>query len=389
MHVVALTVFWLAVAAPVLVYAGFPLLVVIIGRLRNRRVRKAPITPSVSLIIVAYNEERNIAERLENALALDYPPEALEIIVASDGSDDATESIVRRYVPHGVRLMSLPRRGKIHTLNAAVLHATGQILVFSDANSIYDRQALRALARNFADPEVGGVAGNTAYRIPAGSESSVRGESLYWSYDKWLKQMESLTGSIVSAHGAIYAIRRELYRPPEDSAVTDDFAISTAVVEQGRRLVFESEAVAYELAVPDVGGEFRRKVRLMTRGFRGLLLRKRLFDPFQYGFYSLVLLSHKALRRLVPCFLLALFAASILLSARGKLYLFAAFAQALFYGLGGTGYLLRGTAWGQKKYFYVPFFFCMANGAALVAMVKLVSGKRIELWQPQRHTVRT
>jgi len=157
MTTAAIWLFWLLVLAVVYAYAGFPLLVALVGQMRNRQVRKQPMTPTASLIIAAYNEKQVIAKRLENALALDYPADALEIIVASDGSSDATESIVAGYADRGVRLLALPRRGKIHALNEAVRRATGDILVFSDANIFYHRDALRALIQNFADPEVGGV----------------------------------------------------------------------------------------------------------------------------------------------------------------------------------------------------------------------------------------
>lgn len=381
---IALVVFWLALAMLFYVYAGFPLLVIAVGRLRNRRVRKEPITPTVSLIIPVWNEERTIAERLENALAQDYPAEALEIIVTSDGSDDRTEAIVAGYESRGVRLLRLPRRGKIYALKDAVAAAKGEILVFSDANSMYERDALRMLARNFADPEVGGVCGNQVYLKARKSDTSSQGERLYWSYDKWVKNMESLTGSIVSAHGAIYAIRRKLYRPPASAAVTDDFAISTVVVEQGYRLVFESEAIAYEEPVPAASREFGRKVRIMNRGLRSVILRKRLLNPFRHGFYSLELFSHKVLRRLVPFFLLVLLVGSALSSPRSDFYLVAAVAQTSFYVMAGVGYLLRHHRLGRLKILYVPFFYCLANAAALIAIIKLVRGSRVELWQPQR-----
>ena len=377
--------FWLSLASLFYVYVGFPGLLAIFGQLRQRRVRKSPITPTISLIIAAYNEAENIAERLDNALGLDYPAGALEIIVASDGSDDATEAIVASYAPRGVRLLRLPRRGKIHALNAAVAHPRGEILVFSDANSIYDREALRKLVRNFADLGVGGAAGYTSYLIRANSQSSSRGENLYWTYDTWLKQMESLTGNTVSAHGGMYAIRRELYCPLADPAVTDDFAISTGVIEQGRRLVFEPEARAYEIAVPEAGREFQRRVRLMTRGLRAVLLRKRLLNPFRYGFYSLVLFSHKVLRRLLPLTLIILLVSSAHLRSNGILYSAAFVGQILFYGLAAAGYFLKGSPLGQWKCFYVPFFYCMANAASLVALFKLIRGEKISLWQPQRH----
>lgn len=387
MTTAAVVTFWLALFSLVYVYAGFPLLVMVVGKLRNRSVQKQPITPRMSLIIAAYNEEEVIAERLENALAVDYPQEALEILVASDGSSDATEVIVERFRSRGVRLLRLPRQGKIRALNEAVSHATGEILVFSDANIHFHPHALRALARNFADPAVGGVAGHTGYRLPANGESSSQGESLYWRYDTWLKEMESRTGNVVSAHGGLYALRRELYRPPSELAVTDDFAISTAVVEQGWRLVFDREALAYELAISEANREFRRKIRMMTRAWRSVAMRRRLLNPFHYGFYSLVLFSHKVLRRLLPLVLLSLLVCSLLLANSGGLYIAASAAQILFYGLAGLGYFTRRSQLGRSRAIYIPFYYCMANAAALVALSKFLYGERIELWQPQRHIV--
>ncbi len=382
------TAFWLSLAMLLYAYVGFAALLAIVGLLRRRHVRRQPITPPISLIIAAYNEEESIAARLDNALALDYPPEALQIIVASDGSDDGTETIVQSYVERGVRLLSYPRRGKIHALNDAVTQATGEILVFSDANSMYETDALRNLARNFADPEVGGVGGNTVYSQRADSDSSSHGENLYWNYDKWLKQLESLTGSIISAHGAIYAIRKELYEPPMETAVTDDFAISTAVIEQGYRLVYENEARAHEFIIPAAEREFRRKVRLMTRGLRSVLLRKALLNPFRYGFYSLELFTHKVLRRLVPLFLIVLLVTSIVLSASSPWYLAFAAAQIGFYFLAACGYLLRNHRVGHWPPLYIAFFYCLGNAAAFLAVMNVIRGHRIELWQPQRHPVR-
>ena len=382
----ACVTFWFALATLFYAYAGFPLVVILVGFVRNRSVRQRECTPSLSLIIPVWNEERTIAERLENALVLDYPANQLEIIVPSDGSTDKTEEIVTRYAARGVRLLRLPRRGKIHALKDAVAIAKGEILVFSDANSMYERNALHMLTRNFADSQVGGVCGNQVYLKVKKSEASSQGETLYWSYDKWLKRMESLTGSIVSAHGAIYAIRRELYQPPASAAVTDDFAISTAVVEQGYRLVFESEAIAYEEPVRVAALEFGRKVRIMNRGLRGVLLRKSLLNPFRHGFYSVELFSHKVLRRLVPFFLVLLLVTSIWSISAGKLYFVAAVAQVIFYILASAGYLLRRNRMGRLKFLYVPFFYCLANAAALLAVIKLAVGNRVEFWQPQRQT---
>lgn len=385
MDTAAAVVFWLALLSLVYVYGGFPLLVMIVGKLRNRLVCKQPITPRISLIIAAYNEEEVIAERLENALSSDYPVQELEIIVVSDGSSDATEAIVARYASRGVRLLALPRQGKNRALAEAVRESTGDILVFSDANIFCDPQALQALAANFADPAVGGVSGHASYRLEPGSESSSQGESLYFRYDSWLKEMESRTGSIVSAHGALYAIRRELYHPPEDLSAVDDFVISTGVIEQGYRLVFESEARAYEFAITEAGREFRRRVRNMTMGLRAVALRRRLLNPLQYGFYSLILFSHKVLRRLLPLSLMAMLGASLYLSGSSKLYLALAVGQVFFYALACVGCLARRTWVGRRKFLYVPFYYCMANTAALLALGNFIRGEKIALWQPQRH----
>ncbi len=377
--------FWVALAAAAYVYAGFPALVALVGTLGGRSVRKAPVTPPLTLVIAAYNEEAAIGERLENALAADYPPDRREVVVASDGSTDATERIVEGYAHRGVRLLRLPRHGKIAALDAAARAARGEILVFSDANTQVDPGALRALAANFADPAVGGVVGHTGYRLPADGESSTRGEDLYWRYDTWIKERESRTGSVVSAHGGLYAVRRELYRRPADPSATDDFSISTAVVEQGKRLVFEKDALAWEVAVPRAAREFRRRVRLMTRGLRGVALRRKLLNPARYGFYSVVLFSHKVLRRLLPLALPVLLASSLVLAGGSGFYAAAAASQLLFYASAAAGFLARRHRAGGWKPLYVPFFFCMANAAALVALFRFVRGDRIRLWQPQRH----
>ena len=371
------------------VYFGFPALIAVVGWILNRRVQRANIAPPMTLVIAAYNEEHCIAERLDNALASDYPAHMLEIIVASDGSTDATDSIVARYAGRGVRLLRLPRRGKIFALNDAVYYARGHVIVFSDANTMMEAGALRALARNFADDSVAGVVGCTGYRLESGSESSSRGENLYWRYDTWLKELESRTGSVVSAHGGLYAIRKGFYQEPEETAVTDDFIISTSVVALGSRLVFEREARAWEFAVPTSTREFRRRIRLMTRGLRGVAARRQLLNPFRYGFYSVVLFTHKVLRRLTPVALLLLFVGSLLASPAHPAYAALAAAQTLFYAAAVAGYFSRATTIGQLKLLYVPFFYCMANLAALVALLNFARGERIVSWQPQRHATLT
>lgn len=375
--------FWLTVAAAIYVYVGYPALLAAVAPLLDRTVSRGPVTPPLTVIVAAYNEADVIAEKIENLLASDYPDEALEILVASDGSDDGTESEAERFSAEGVRVLDLLRRGKAHALNVAARHASGEILVFTDANTRLEPGALRALAADFADDRVGGVVGHTGYAVPDEGESSGRGEQLYWRYDTWLKEAESRTGSVVSAHGGLYAVRHSLFRPLEDGSVTDDFAISTAVVEQGRRLVFEPEARAVEDAPERARSEFRRRVRLTVRGFRSLLLRRGLLDPIRHGFYSVVLLSHKVLRRLLPPGLLLLLPTSLVLAPGRPVYQAAAALQLAFCGLAAAGFLLRDTSAGRSGLLYVPLYYLLSNAAALAGLYRMLRGERITRWDPR------
>lgn len=375
----ALVLFWAAVILVAYTYLLFPLIVFARGLWLSQPYRSADITPRVSLLIAAHNEVKSIGAKLDNILALDYPAERLEIIIASDGSDDGTNAVVQSYAEHGVQLLSLPRLGKAAALNAAAKAAGGEILAFSDANSIFAADALRALVRPFADPQVGGVAGNQRYLRQGNS----RGERSYWRFDRKLKQLQSRAGNTISATGAIYAIRRSLFEPIPDG-VTDDFFTSTGVVVRGHRLVFTPEAVAYEPVASSSSREFERKVRVITRGLQAVKLRRTLLNPFRYGFYALQLFSHKVLRRLVVFPLLLLAVLSPLLWSHGLVYQLSTLAQAGFYGLATSHIFLKGNRVGELKIFALPFYFCMVNTACLLATSNLVRGHRIDRWEPRR-----
>jgi cellulose synthase/poly-beta-1,6-N-acetylglucosamine synthase-like glycosyltransferase len=385
----SLVLFWGAAALIFYTYILFPAVVFLRGLLFRRPYKTAEITPQVSMIIAAHNESASIGAKLDNILSLDYPRDRLEVVIASDGSNDGTETIVRGYADRGVKLLALPRQGKAPALNAAVAASAGEILVFSDANSMYAPGAIRALARPFADPEVGGVAGNQCYlpkQAAAGLASD--GEHSYWNFDRKLKQSQSRAGNAISATGAIYAIRRRLFRGVP-AGVTDDFATSTSVIAQGQRLVFAPDAVAYEPAAKTSSVEFGRKTRVITRGLRGVLVMRELLNPFRYGFYALQLFSHKVLRRLVVFPLLLLLFLSPLLWSRGLFYQLATLAQVAFYGCGLVGLLFGEHRIGRLKIFTIPFFFCMVNAAALLATLNVLRGRRIDFWEPQRQEADT
>lgn len=376
----ALWVFWGSIGFILYTYIGFPLLVALRGLLRPRPVQAAAHTPMVSLIIAAYNEADVIIRKLENAHALDYPHEQLEIIVASDGSNDGTAELVANYDSPLVRLVTLPRQGKNRTLNTVVPQARGEILVFSDADSMLEPVALHNLIAPFADPEVGGVAGDFHYT--ADLEEGA-GEQAYWSLDRVLKQLESQGGNVTSATGQLYAVRRELFATLP-SSVTDDFYTSTQAPAAHQRLVFEPKAMAYGAIAASSDAEFRRKVRVMTRGLRGVWLMRRLLNPFEHGFYAVQLMSHKVFRRLVGIPLLAMLLSAPLLWRRGWFYQLATLGQLGLHGAAGLGYLLRNNRLGKHKLLSLPFFFDMVNIAALIAAGNLLRGRRFDVWDAQR-----
>lgn len=375
---------WLAIALVIYAYAGFPFLLTIRGAWA-RPIKKSPATPSVTLVIIAHNEEDVIADKLQNTLAQDYPAEKLEILVGSDGSDDGTNERVQGFAPQGVRLLACERQGKIGTLNETVAQATGEILVFSDANSMYDTGSLKAIASCFSDPSVGGVAGDQVYTTDKGNAGSL-GERLFWNFDRFLKRMQSRSGSVTSSTGAIHAVRRELFEPVP-SGVCDDFLISTRVVAKGYRLVFEPDAIAYEEVAASDKAEFRRKSRIIARGIRGLWVMKTLLNPFVYGFYSFQLASHKLLRWSVIFLLPVIFLLSVVCASQGFVYQLLLGLQIVFYALAVVGILLRNTPIFRNKLakiMAVPYFFCMANFSALSGWYQFIAGRRVDIWNSNR-----
>ncbi|HEU0295008.1 MAG TPA: glycosyltransferase family 2 protein [Anaerolineales bacterium] len=383
---IALILFWFAAFLIVYTYIGFPLGVVLRGLLWGIPYKHEDLTnpPTVSIVISAYNEAKSIAAKLDNILSMEYPQHCLEVVIASDGSTDGTDAIVERYKEHGVKLLSLPRVGKAAALNAAVNASRGEILVFSDANSMYKADAIQELVRPFGDPKVGCVAGNQVYKTEVSGGSSIDGERAYWNFDRMLKQFQGKSGNTLAATGAIYAIRRSIFQPIPDG-VSDDLFTSTGVIVQGYRLVFAAEAIAYEPIAATSQVEFGRKVRVIMRSWKALLFRRELLNPFRYKFYAIQLFSHKILRYLVVFPLLILFLVSPFLWKAGFIYQVATIGQIAFYCCALFGLLFHGTRFARKKIFTIPFYFCMVNAASLVAILHVLRGRQIKHWEPQRH----
>jgi cellulose synthase/poly-beta-1,6-N-acetylglucosamine synthase-like glycosyltransferase len=366
------------------VYFGYPLTLLVLAAVRPRPRRRAPVELPVTVVVAAHQEAGTIGGKVADVRSTDYPAELLEVIVASDGSTDGT--VAEAQAAGADRVLDLPRVGKIAALEAAVEIARGEVLVFTDADATWTPASLPALMTAFADPQVGGVSCEEISRVAEGSgtESIGRGEGLYWRYEQWIKRLEDRVGSTVSASGRLYAVRRALFTGGYMAASTDDFAISTAIRRTGHRLAFEPHAVVFTDGPSRAVDELRRKVRLMNRGLRGALGLGSMLNPLHGGGYAIQVLSHKILRRLVPFFLLGLLAAGVWLTVRHQAGWILLAPQLAFYALATLGWAGRCRAWGRVKPLYVPYYFCVANLAAALAVISLARGVRFETWQPQR-----
>ena len=361
------------------IYVGYPLLLRLLVWLRGPRlVRRADITPAMSLIISAYNEAGVIRAKLENVLSLDYPPELLEVVVVSDASTDHTDEIVSEYAGRGIRLLrQAKRRGKTAGLNSAVPTLTGEIVVFSDANALYQPDALQKLARNFADPDVGCVTGEARY-LPGGRAAADVGERAYWGYEKHVKRLETRLGSMVGGDGAIYAIRKPLWRRlPED--VINDFLNPLQIVAAGWRVVYEPEAVCYEATAGSMRSEYRRRVRIVSRSWRAVFQAREVLNPRRVGLFAWCVVSHKLLRWLTGAF------AALALVAVSAYGLDGAVRQpGLFLALVGVAaVLIAGTATGRRVAAMATYF-AIINIASLTGVIKGSLGRVSGIWVTPR-----
>ena len=380
-RLIAEVVFWLSAAALFYTYAGYPMLLALVSTLRPRRVNRADFETTVSVIIAAYNEERDLAAKLENTLALDYPPELVEIIVTSDCSSDRTDEIVRSFASRGVRLHRQPKRlGKTAAQNAAVEIASGEIILFSDATSLYQSDAVKAVMPSFADPTVGCVAGRLVYVDPSDSRIG-RGARSYWSYETFLKRHESRACSLIGASGCLYAVRRSAYVPLYNEACSD-FIIATKMVEQGMRAVYEPRAVCTEETNRRSDKEMKMRVRIIAQTFTDLWRHAGMMNPFRSGFYAIQLLSHKVMRYLVPFFLIAIFAASAAL-AGSSFYRVVFFAQLACYAAAALAWALDSFGI-RSRLLALPQYFVLANIASLLALYQFLRGERYAHWEPIR-----
>ncbi len=385
MILTAQIVFFISLTALVYTYLGYPLLVYVVSLIRPMKVQRAPLEPNVTIIITAYNEEKDIGGKLENTLQIDYPPKKLEILVASDGSTDKTDEIVKEFGKKGIKLFRQEGRvGKTSTQNKAVELATGEIILFSDATSMYQPNVLREILPSFADQTVGCVAGKLVY-IDKKDTTIGQGAKSYWNYEVFLKEAESKACSLIGASGCLYAVRRAAYRPMYPEACSD-FLIATILYQQGLRTVYEPNAVCLEETNIKSDKEMQMRVRVILQTINDLWHNRQMMNPFKSGFYAIELISHKLFRYAVPLFLLL-----ILLSNSVLAFYTVYFQLALLVQIGF--YLMALFAWFFERkgirlgILAIPLYFTLANVASLIGFYKFVRGERFAKWEPIRETV--
>src|ERR1051326_4209415 len=374
-----IVLFWISAAIVAYVYLGYPCLIALWARAVDRRPRPEPFAadrwPAISIVIAARNEAARLAGRVHNLLAQEYPGPR-EIIVASDGSSDTTAAVL---APFGdaVRLLQLPPGGKPAALNAGVAASRGEILVFADARQRFAPGALMALVSNLSDPGVGGATGELVLDCEQGdaSDSAVgEGIGLYWTYEKWLRRMESRVWSTLGATGAIYALRRSCWSPLPATTLLDDVLAPMRAVLNGCRIVFEETAIAYDRASTDAAAESRRKTRTLAGNYQILFQEPRLLLPFANPVW-VQYVSHKLGRLIVPWALIGLFVGSIALAATHPFVALVMALQGIFYGLALAGAIFHA----RERFARVAFTFVMMNISAVAGLAALRRGR--EVWR--------
>jgi glycosyltransferase involved in cell wall biosynthesis len=372
------TLFWIGLFGVLYSYFLYPLVLLLMPRRRESLPVSGPL-PRMSLILTAYNEAHQIRVKLDNSLALEYPAERLEILVASDASDDGTDDIVAEYAGRGVRLVRAEeRRGKEWAQLLAARAATGEILVFSDIATMIAADALLQLAADFSDPNIGAVSSEDRF---IADDGQVVGEGLYVRYEMWLRRLESGVSGLVGLSGSFFAARRSVCER-WDVAAPSDFNTALNCVRMGYIAISDPKLLGYYSAIQDESREYQRKLRTVLRGITGMMRQPGVLNPLRFGFFSVQVFSHKLMRWLVPWFLLLLLVASASLAGEHWFYSLALIGQIAFYLLvigGAVSTRLR-----RHALVKVPYFFMQVNIAIAHACIAFLRGQRITTWQPSK-----
>ena len=384
--------FWVSLGGILYTYFGYPVLIFLLAKMIGRPEAYQAFQPAVTLLIAAYNEEAVIEEKIKNSLTINYPKELFQILIVSDGSADKTPEIAKRYINYGIEILHEPeRRGKMAAINRALPNARGEIVVFSDANNYYQADTILKLVQPFGNPAVGAVTG--AKVIGQGDGSLGASEGLYWKYESFIKKQESRAGSCTSAAGEVLAIRKNLYSPPPDHVINDDFYIAMQIVRNGYRLVYIPEAKSVERVSPSAQDEIARRTRINAGRFQAITMAGQIL-PFNRPLLVWQILSHKFLRPIVPFCMIGAAISNLLAvlfppQVQGLWILSKPYSN-LFLGLQILFYL---AAWvGTKvvnrpeqnrlvRLFYLPAFLTNSNYAALMGFFRFLRGSQSHMWE--------
>lgn len=387
--------FWICVLLIVYVYAGYPLLVFLFSALFGRKQNYTPSKPSVTMLIAAYNEEKVIGAKLQNCLELDYPPGKLQIIVAVDGVEDKTADVVKTFADRGVELSFSPdRRGKVAAINRAIQQARHEIVVFSDANNHYPKDAIRELVKPFSDPSVGAVSGSKVVGVREDSLHLGQAEGLYWKYESSIKKRESMLGCCIGVAGEQFAIRKNLFISAPEKIINDDFYIALQIIKQGFNVVYAPAAKSYEAVSASQQDELVRRSRIVAGRYQVMGLSLPLL-PFRRPVVVWQIVSHKYMRPLVPFLMifallfnvLAVFPATLpqvsahpWITLQSPIGIIVLALQVAFYLLAAFGANLKSKGL-LGKILYLPTFLIASNYAALLGLMRYLAGKQTAVWK--------
>lgn len=382
-------VFWLSMFVVFYTFMGYGILLYIIIKLK-RLIKGKPaivtplnnLLPQCTLVIAAYNEEHFIEQKIKNSLELKYPPGKLKFLIITDGSTDKTVEIVNRY-PQIQLLHQDTRAGKIAAVHRAMEFVDTEIVVFTDANTFLNPEAIINICRHYTDETVGAVAGEKRVQIDENADASAAGEGFYWKYESALKKWDSELYSVVGAAGELFSVRRSLYRDVEPDTVLDDFMISMLIALQGYRIVYEPQAYALETASENVTEELKRKIRIAAGGIQSILRLQSLFNPFKYPVLSFQYISHRVLRWTVTPFLLILvFVLNVLLALPPDDIFFKIIlvGEVFFYLLALTGFIMEKRHI-RIKVLFIPYYFCVMNYAVLMGIIRFFTKKQSAMWE--------
>jgi poly-beta-1,6-N-acetyl-D-glucosamine synthase len=378
-------IFWFGILVVGYTYVGYGIIIYIFSKLKKRTnvLDSAPDEqlPLVTLLVAAYNEADIIRDKIKNTLELDYPKNKLEIFFVTDGSTDRTPEIVKEY-PAIQLFHSFERKGKIHAVNRVMKSVKTPIVIFCDANTDLNREAIKYIVRHYQDPTIGGVAGEKRILSKDKDNASGSGEGLYWKYESFLKKKDAEVYSIVGAAGELFSVRTELFEEPAENMIIEDFYLSMRITAKGYRFAYEPDAFAMETASASVKEEWKRKVRISAGGFQAMAKLSNLLNPFRYGMLSFQYISHRVLRwTLAPLFLPIIFFTNVWLAFSGiPFYQLTMILQVLFYGLAFSGYLLRDKKIGIKG-FFVPYYFAVMNLSVYFGLNRYLRGKQSVVWE--------